>query len=126
MESLFVLIPPVTGVAVYEDASVISCGNPIIKELIGCCDGVPGLMHSEHSMLCSHFSSQSPQRLKMIAQYMLSQIMSGEQVLKKGYKLQACTLMESEELDDTQFLSKWTAFITQQEQVVNEFSSRTY
>jgi len=115
MDSLFVSIPSNIS-ATYEAVDGINCSNPIIKELIGCCDGVSGLMHSEHSMLCSQFSYQSPQRLKMIAQYMVSQMMSGEQILLKGYKTQACALMDSKELDDTNFLPAWTAFIQQQVQ----------
>jgi hypothetical protein len=96
----------------YADLKEVTCGNPIVGKLIGCCRGVSGLMHDEHSILCTGFTNQSPQRIAMIAAYTASQMMSGEQIIHLNYKKEACFVMKIDEIqDDNLFFTAWDSFV---------------
>jgi len=88
----------------------ISCDQLHIKALLGCSDGVPGLMQSEHSMLCREFYSQSPQRLHMIAVHIADQMPTGSMVNYLGLQEEACHIMNSMYTPDT-FEAEWNEFV---------------
>lgn len=113
METLTVTIPiDIPFTPRESDTDTISCRKPIIGKLIGCCRGVPGLMHDEHSILCTGFTNQSPQRISMIALYTASQMMPGEQIIHLNYKKEACLVMKVDEIqDDNLFFTAWDAFV---------------
>lgn len=95
----------------------ISCDNETIRELLGCCKGIEGIMSSEHSRLCLHFNFQSPQRLKMVAQYTSRAMLSGKDILEKKYKKEACNIMglyDYDVMEDELFEKKWYAFVCDQ------------
>lgn len=124
MENLTVSIPlPMVGdfdgLNLYttptSDTNIVSCTNETVCYLIGCCKGVPGIMASEHSLLCVSFYSQSPQRLKMVAQYTANKMPSGTEIIAQQYKHEACEIMNVDEsISDEMFQIKWDSFVSEQ------------
>jgi hypothetical protein len=98
-----------------NDTNHISCTDETICYLIGCCKGVPGIMASEHSLLCVNFYSQSPQRIKMVAQYCASKMPSGAEIIAQQYKTEACEIMNMEHLmTNEMFEIEWNSFVSDQ------------
>jgi hypothetical protein len=85
-----------------------------VKFITGCCKGVPGVMHDEHSILCPEFYGQSPQRTFSVAVYRQDFIPSGEAILSlhdSNYIKIACKMMGVEFLDTETFKNKWDSFV---------------
>ena len=98
-----------------------SCADYTLGLLMGCNTGVSGVMQSEHSILCAEFWSQSPQRMKMVAQYCATQMLTGREVLTRGYKRSALTLLGmSDMISDDDFEVQWVAFTIIQRARANE------
>ena len=124
-EQLIISIPPPTEVfdVVYwpttptsnNNSNHVSCTDETICYLIGCCKGVPGIMASEHSLLCVSFYSQSPQRIKMVAQYCASKMPSGSEIIAQQYKTEACEIMNMDSsISGELFEIEWNAFVSDQ------------
>jgi len=85
---------------------------------MGCCRGATAVTSAaeaiaggEHSILCLHFSQQSPQRMKAVARFCATQMPTGKEVLQRRIKPMACAMMGvSEETRDDDFEVQWVAF----------------
>jgi hypothetical protein len=92
----------------------LSCHDNDVKFITGCCKGVPGVMHDEHSILCREFFGQSPQRSFSIATYRKDFIPSGETIISlqdSNYIKFACKMMSVDFLDTETFKNKWDSFV---------------
>ena len=122
MDTMFVSVPspyPFMNSIDLMDTSVISCSNPVIGFLLGCTQGVPGLMHNEHGISCIHATEMSPQRLKACVQYTASLMPQGSQICTMDpiYKQVACSLMKighANHVSDDDFEIEWNSFVADQ------------
>jgi hypothetical protein len=106
-----------------RDNTVMSCSNPVIGVLLGCIRHAPGvMMNNEHGISCIHAVEMSPQRYKMCVQYAARLMPIGEAVLLMDpiYTQTACSLMKIE-IDDSEFVAKWNAFVTEEKRKTDEW-----
>ena len=88
--------------------SAPSCENETNGILMGCCKNIA---EPEHSILCLHFSKQSPQRMKAAARFCATQMPTGKEVLQRRITQMACVMMGvSKETSDDDFEVQWVAF----------------
>lgn len=86
-----------------------SCDDYSMGVLMGCCKVTDGL---EHSILCAHFASQTPERMRAAAKFCATQMLTGKEIFQRRIKKLACELMGiSDDISDDDFEVQWVAFM---------------